>query len=147
MGLDFVFCADAHIPAPSSRVQQFVCGLASLSLSFAAKQSSWPSFPSSVTLDSFQRMGWPQMTHFNGGSSRCIGEETRSGMGETFFSKNYLKSANTIGRSSCFANVIHFLFAFRNVRLKHLFGFIPTRKRSGAWNPFPAESQKSECPL
>jgi hypothetical protein len=27
-------------------------------------------------------MGWPQMTHFIGGSSLCLWEETSSGMGE-----------------------------------------------------------------
>jgi hypothetical protein len=67
---------------PVPEFHQFIRGLVSLSLSFAAKHSSWTSFPSSVTLDCFQRMGWPQMTHFIGGSSFCLGEETSSGMGE-----------------------------------------------------------------
>jgi len=78
--------------------------------------------------------------------------------GKTSSSRNYWKSANNIERSSCVLNVIPFLFAFRNVRLKRqnlihsatqwpgvpLFGFMLRRKRSRAWDPFLAGLTESE---
>jgi hypothetical protein len=74
-------------------------------LEFRDRHSLWTRFPSSVTLDSFQRMGWPQMTHFIGGSTLCLAEETSSGIG----------APCTIKHSSSFVTVIPFLFVFRNV--------------------------------
>ena len=74
-------------------------------LEFRDRHSLWTRFPSSVTLDSFQRMGWPQMTHFIGGSSLCLGEETSSG----------IAALNTIKHSSSCVTLIPFLFVFRNV--------------------------------
>ena len=63
-------------------------------LEFRDRHSLWTRFPSSVTLDSFQRMGWPQMTHFLGGSSLCRGEETSSGIAALRHDKAFIFLCN-----------------------------------------------------
>ena len=49
-------------------------------LFFANKQASWTGNPSSVTFDSFQKIGLPQISHLIAGSSMYMGEETSNGI-------------------------------------------------------------------